>query len=127
MKKQALFVFVLTTALTAMQGQTPRQMAKDARPTFEVATIKLSDPDSRRQGIGYPGHLVDATGQTLKSLIMFAYGVHGKQIVDEPAWASSDRYDISGVADGPGEPGSKQMQERDQELFAERFGLQLRH
>ncbi len=40
-------------------GQTPvapaNQMAKGAHPSFEVATIKLSDPASQRQHIGYEG------------------------------------------------------------------------
>ena len=127
MKTRMLLLLVLTAALRCAHGQAPGQMVKGAHPTFDVATIKLSDPDSHRQGIGYHGRQVDATGQTLKSLMMFAYGVHGKQIVDEPAWASSDRYDIAGVADVPGEPDLKQMQEMYQKLFADRFGLQLRH
>ena len=127
MKKRVFIAILLTIALSVAEGQTPGPMAKDAHPAFEVATIKLSDPDSHRQGIGFQGRKVTATGQTLKSLMMFAYGVHGKQIVDEPSWASSDKYDIAGVADVPGEPDLKQMQEMYQKLFADRFGLQLKH
>jgi uncharacterized protein (TIGR03435 family) len=108
-------------------GQASAQMAKDAHPTFEVVTIKLSDPASHRQGIGYHGHQVDATGQTLLSLMMFAYGLHSNQIVDEPDWAKSEKYDIAGVADVPGEPNLKQMQEMYRKLFAERFGLKVRN
>jgi uncharacterized protein (TIGR03435 family) len=121
-----LLTVMLTMAPRVTSGQTPGQMARDAHPTFDEATIKLSDPTSHRQGIGYHGHQVDATGQTLKSLMMFAYGVHGKQIVDEPVWASSDKYDIAGVANLPGEPNLKQMQEMYRKLLADRFGLQVR-
>ncbi len=114
----------------AAAGQTPvapaNQMAKGAHPSFEVATIKLSDPASQRQHIGYEGSKVDAAGQTLKSLMMFAYGVHAKQIVDAPGWVSEDKYDIAGLADVPGEPDLKQMQEMYRKLFAERFGLVLK-
>jgi uncharacterized protein (TIGR03435 family) len=127
MKTRIILAFLLMISLRATPGQTSAPMAKGAHPTFEVATIKRSDPDSRRQGIGFNGHQLNATGQTVKSLMMFAYGVHGKQIVDEPAWASSDKYDIVGVADTPGEPDLKQMQEMYQKLFAGRFGLVLRH
>ena len=127
MKQNAFTVCLLTLALGVAQSQTPGQMAKDAHPSFDVATIKRSDPDSHRQGIGYHGRQVDATGQTLKSLMMFAYGVHGKQIVGEPTWAESDKYDIAGVADVAGEPSLKQMQEMYQKLFADRFGLQVQH
>ncbi len=126
MRTWAFILCLLTIALRVAQSQAPAQMAKDAHPTFEVATIKLSDPDSHRQGIGSKGRQIDATGQTLKSLMMFAYGVHGKQIVDEPSWVSSDRYDIAGVADVPGDPGLKQMQEMYRKLLADRFGLQLK-
>ena len=125
MKAWMLLVCLLTASLRVSQGQASVPMAKGAHPTFEVVTIKRSDPDSRRQGIGYHGHQLDATGQTLKSLMMFAYGVHGQQIVDEPSWASSEKYDIAGVADVPGEPNLKQMQEMYQKLFTDRFGLQL--
>lgn len=130
MKEQVLagglLIIALTVGAKTASGQAPGQMAKEAHPTFDVATIKLSDPSSQRRGIGYHGHQVDATGQTLKSLMMFAYGVHGKQIVEEPAWAASDRYDIAGVADFPGEPNLKQMQEMYRKLLADRFGLEVR-
>ena len=125
MKTWILSVFLLAASLPVTQGQTAVPMARSAHPSFEVVTIKRSDPDSHRQGIGYHGHQVDATGQTLKSLMMFAYGVHGQQIVDEPSWASSDKYDIAGLADVPGEPSLEQMQEMYQKLFTDRFGLQL--
>ncbi len=119
-------VCVMAIGLRATLGQTPGQMAKAAHPSFDVVTIKLSDPASHRQGIGYHGHQVDATGQTLLSLMMFAYGLHSNQIVDAPEWARSEKYDIAGVADVPGEPGLKQMQEMYQKLFAERFSLKVR-
>jgi uncharacterized protein (TIGR03435 family) len=101
-------------------------MAKAAQPSFEVVTIKLSDPDSHRQGIGFSDRYVAATGQTLKSLMMFAYGLHPKQIVEAPAWAESERYDVRGLADVPGEPSLPQMQEMYRKLLAARFGLEAR-
>ncbi len=128
--KAWVFVGAMAVGLGTAMGQAPAaaagKMDKAAHPTFDVATIKLSDPESHRQGIGYSGRNVTATGQTLKSLMMFAYGVHGKQIVDEPGWVSSDRYDIAGFADVPGEPDLKQMQEMYRKLLVERFGLELR-
>ncbi|ADW69268.1 TIGR03435 family protein [Granulicella tundricola] len=131
MKMKLLAGLVLAAALRITSAQTPGpssgQMPKSAHPTFDIVTIKPSDPDSHRQGIGYHGRQVDATGQTLKSLMMFAYGVHGKQIVDEPAWVSSVKFNIVGVADIPGEPSLPQMQEMYRKLFTDRFGLQLRH
>ncbi len=121
----------LAVALTAGIGQGNGQaektvlMAPDAHPTFDVATIKLSDPASHRQGINTRGNHIGAQGQTLTSLMMFAYGVHHQQIVGGPAWMSDDKYDIDGVADVPGEPGLKQMQEMFRKLMVDRFGLQF--
>lgn len=54
---------------------------------------------------------------------MFAYGIHPKQILGGPEWIRTDRYDIEGKTDFPGEPGLKQQQEMLQQLLAERFGL----
>ena len=121
----------LAAALLAGAGSSSAQsekaplMAPGAHPSFDVATIKLADPASHRQGIDSNGAHVGAQGQTLKSLMMFAYGVHGQQIVGAPAWMSDDKYDIDGIADLPGEPDLKQMQEMFRKLMVDRFGLQF--
>ena len=71
----------------------PRMMAADADPIFEVATIKLSDPNQRRLfGIGNTE--VSAVGATINDLIVFAYSVHVRQIIGAPAWVESDKFDI---------------------------------
>ncbi len=112
--------------LSGAAAQEHAQMLKGAHPSFEVVTIRLSDPASTRQSIGYEASKVHAIGQTLKSVMMFAYGVHSKQIVDAPGWLAEDKYDFVGVADMPGEPDLKQMQEMFRNVFADRFGLVVR-
>jgi uncharacterized protein (TIGR03435 family) len=102
-------------------------MAKEAHPSFEVAAIKLSDPASHRQGFSTEGHRVTLHGETVISMMMFAYGIHHKQIEGSPEWAGNDRYDVTGVADAEGEPDTKQLQEMVQKLLAERFGLKFHH
>ena len=106
-----------------MQAQVIAPMAKDAHPVFEVATIKLTDPASKRAGINTSGRRVGAQGQTLKNLMVFAYGLHANQIEGAPAWMTEDRYDIDGVADVEGNPNSLQMREMFKRLLVERFGL----
>jgi len=116
---------LLATGVGYGQVEKAPLMAPDAHPSFDVATIKLSDPASHRQGINSRGNHVGAQGQTLKSLMMFAYAVHGNQIVGGPSWMSDDKYDIDGIADLPGEPDLKQMQEMFRKLMVDRFGLQF--
>src|SRR6516164_5076780 len=66
-----------------------------AQQTFEVASIKPSDPNERRIGIGMrPGGMVNMTGVNLRLLIQQAYDVRDFQVSGAPAWAGTDRYDI---------------------------------
>jgi uncharacterized protein (TIGR03435 family) len=106
------------------QGVPP--MAKDATPVFEVAAIKLTAPGDQSQGFQTRGTHVLLKRQTVGSMIMFAYGVHRRQIVDGPAWLFEDAYDVDGVPDVGGEPDVKQMQAMVRGLLADRFGVKLR-
>lgn len=101
-------------------------MAADAHPSFAVAAVHLHNPNSRRQGFNFEGSRYVVRNESLVSLIMFAYAVHPKQIVDGPDWVRTDRYDIEGKPDSPGESSLKQQQEMLQKLMADRFGLQIK-
>ncbi len=120
-------VLAVVAGWGAAEGQPAPHMAADARPSFEVATIKLSDPTSKQQRIGSDGNRMQLRGQTLTSMVMFAYGVHKNQILEGPGWRSEDRYDVDGIADAEGEPSLKQMQEMLTKLLVERFGLTFHH
>lgn len=100
-------------------------MAREAHPSFAVATIKPHDPDSPRQGFDAHGDRFTIRSQTVASLLLFAYSIHPRQIVDAPGWALQDRYDIDGKADTEGEPNLLQQQEMIQKLLASRFHLQF--
>jgi uncharacterized protein (TIGR03435 family) len=54
---------------------------------------------------------------------MFAYGMHKKEIVRAPEWIESERWDVQGVPDVPGNPSLKQAQGLTRKLLEERFGL----
>jgi uncharacterized protein (TIGR03435 family) len=96
-------------------------MAADADPVFEVATIKLSDPNQRRlYSIGSTE--VSAVGATVNDLIVFAYGVHARQISGAPAWVESDKFDIRGKP-MDGQPNPIQFKMMLQKLLANRFQL----
>ena len=118
-------VLVLGTSALPGQMQAVQRMAKGAHPSFEVASVRLSDPASHRQGINADGHRMTLHGQTVTSMMMFAYGRHPSMIVEGPPWRSEDRYDIDGVIDLLGQPDTSQMQEIVQKMLASRFGLKL--
>jgi uncharacterized protein (TIGR03435 family) len=100
-------------------------MAADAHPSFEVATIKPHDPDSRHDGIDSNGDRVVMWNQTVAKMIVFSYAVNKHQILDAPDWALNQSFDIQGKPDTPGEPSWDQMGEMMRRLLAERFGLRF--
>jgi uncharacterized protein (TIGR03435 family) len=98
----------------------PKMMAADADPVFAVATIKRSDPNRRRLfSIGSTE--VSAVGTTVNDLIVFAYGVHARQISGAPAWVGSDKFDIRGKPEGGGRPNPVQFKTMLQKLLVDRF------
>ena len=111
--------------------------------TFEVASIKPSDPDARGRMLSLqPGSGLRATNQTLKSLITFAYQVRDFEVSGGPGWIDSARYDIQTKAErsadsdsAPSDPRSMtedqvktnadRIRQRLQALLAERFQLAI--
>jgi beta-lactamase regulating signal transducer with metallopeptidase domain len=102
-------------------------MAADANPTFEVATIKPSRPDQRGGGFHPQGRRFSATNTSLSDLFDFAYGLQQRQILRAPDWVSSERYDMSAVPDGEGEPSWKQWQSMVGKLMVDRFHLRFHY
>jgi len=100
-----------------------KPMRKDASPGFEVATIKLSDPADTSSGFQIRGIHVHAERETLRAMIMFAYGIHPRQIFNAPAWADADYFDVDGLPDELGEPSLDQMRYMYRKLLADRFHL----
>jgi len=103
-----------------------KQMAADAKPSFEVATIKPNNSGSPNvQGIGFRGRNAFTTNTSLADLICFAYNVQAKQIVEAPDWVDKDRYDLAATVDLEGNPSSVQLRNMYQKLLADRFQLKL--
>lgn len=102
-------------------------MPADAKPEFEVATIKPSQPDQQGSGFRVRGREFSTVNTSLSSLLTFAYGLHPKQIVGAPAWVDSDKFDIAAHPDLPGRPDDKQWKSMLQQLLADRFELKFHH
>ena len=105
------------------QPPAPRMMAADADPVFEVATIKVSDPNRpERRLFSIRDTEVSTVYTTVSDLIVFAYGVHAGQISGAHGWVESDKFDITGKSEG-GQPNPNQFKTMLQKLLADRFQL----
>ncbi len=103
-----------------------KKMAADAKPVFDVATVKPSPPDAKGSSIlvGNGGtNLFTTTNSSLKDLIIFAYGLHPRQVSGGASWIENERYDITAKPDQPGDPSMTQLQDMVQKLLVERFQL----
>ena len=119
-------VLALTGIVSAQQPQAP-EPKKD--PTFEVASIKLSDPNNTSplamiplvlpQG---PGRL-SATNVPLRLLVRMAYQVQDFQIVGGPSWQTSQKFDIVAKAEASTATDSTQLMPMLKGLLADRFKL----
>ena len=101
----------------------PRPMAADAPLAFEVATIKLSNPDTPGRLFTVRGRQVLTINTTLNNLITFAYDLHEKQIAGGPDWAASQKYDVTGLPQAPGIPSIVQLRGMIRQLLTDRFKL----
>jgi uncharacterized protein (TIGR03435 family) len=102
-------------------------MAADANPVFEVATIKPSDPNRPGRLFSIRGSEVLTVNTTVSDLLVFAYGIHVRQVVGAPGWANSDKFDITGKPEGGALPNLNQFRTMIQKLLADRFGLTFHH
>ena len=103
----------------------PKPMAANANPVFEVATIKPSDPARPGKLFTVRGQEVITINTTLSDLITMAYNLHPRQITGGPAWLESDKYDITGKPEVPGQPNVTQLKIMIQKLLVDRFQLKF--
>ena len=99
----------------------PRPMAADADPAFEVATIKPSDPDVQARGARVQDSNINLRNLTLTEIVRNVYDVHPNLLIGLPAWASSQKFDITGKPDVPGQPNQDQLKIMLRKLLADRF------
>lgn len=110
--------------VAGVSAQDTKPMAKDAKPGFEVATIKPSDPAADHTDIDMVGTRFVLKNYPLGHMIAFAYGLHRDQVLGGPAWMK-ERFDVNGIPDVPGDPTVPQMQIMLQKLLETRFGLKF--
>jgi uncharacterized protein (TIGR03435 family) len=101
----------------------PKIMPADAKPEFEVSTIKPSKPEARFSLLVNRSGMMTTTDTSLADLIKFAYDLHEKQIVGGPNWMETDKFDVTGKPDTEGIPNPTQLKMMVQKLLADRFEL----
>ena len=101
-----------------------KPMAGDANPGIEVATIKPSKPGEMAM-FRVGGERLMISNVSLQNLIMFAYDIEPKQIVNGPSWFDSEMYDVQIKPDQPGAPSKGQWNDILRKLLADRFQLKF--
>src|SRR5690349_1936812 len=64
------------------------------RPSFEVASIKLGDPNGRPRGFTTRGNMFIVMNSSLKEMVGFAYDIQLYLIVGGSKWIDSDVFTI---------------------------------
>ena len=101
------------------------KMASDVDPTYEVATIKPSRPEEGNRSLIRQGRRFNTTFTSIVDLMMFAYGIHFKQIAEAPRWLETDKYDVTLLQAGEGQSSDAQLKEIMRKLLSDRLRLTL--
>jgi uncharacterized protein (TIGR03435 family) len=102
----------------------PKSMPADAKPKYDVVTVKPSDPTRPGKLFTIRGRQVLTIGTTVNDLITFAYSLQTKEILNAPSWMD-EKYDVDGLPDVEGQPNIQQMRMLMQDALVERFGLKF--
>jgi uncharacterized protein (TIGR03435 family) len=108
------FLFLAACASFAQSGKAP---------AFEVASVKPAEPSGYMDFRIQPGGRLEVTSQTLRLIVMQAFGVKGYQLSGGPSWMDTDRFDIVGKAEG--NPSHAEVMAMLQTLLADRFQLKV--
>jgi len=97
--------------------------------SFEVASIKPNTSDAVGVGgLGWGADFIRARNQSPASLLRMAFGVQGDQIIGAPAWAGTERFDITAkVAPGVVFNAMTMLQPMLRHLLEDRFRLKVHH
>ena len=102
-----LIITLKTASLAAIGASILLAQAGGNRPAFEVATVKLSLPDSSdlyqaayrkvraMRGLIVEGNRVTVTDNTLRNLVRIAYQMKDYQ-VSAPSWMAAQHFDVVG-------------------------------
>jgi uncharacterized protein (TIGR03435 family) len=102
----------------------PKSMPPDAKPKYDVVTVKPSDPNRPGKLFTIRGRQVLTINTTVADLITFGYSLQTKQIINAPTWMD-EKFDVDGVPDIEGQPNEQQMRMLIANALEQRFGLKF--
>ena len=102
----------------------PKSMPADAKPKYDVVTVKPSDPNQPGKLFTIRGRQVLTINTTVNDLITFAYSLQTKEILNAPTWMD-EKYDVDGVPDVEGQPNIQQIRMLIADALVQRFGLKF--
>jgi uncharacterized protein (TIGR03435 family) len=134
-----LALFPLATALAS--AQTPPAQAsavtsdKDASaapPSFEVVSIKPDKSGTMMMRIMFNGDGISVTNVPVHMLLREALGLADNQLLGEPGWVNSDRFDIEAKVAAEEVPKLKALKPTERwamllPVFQDRFALKFHH
>lgn len=128
MRKWLQLSLVLVAVFAALAQTAPP--AASLKETFEVASIKPSDPDARGSSSNNDGRFLTIKNWTLKRLVQRAFGVQEYQVAGGPNWTDGYRFDIRAKLDERlpairGKEGQLRLQRMLEALLADRFQFQF--
>ncbi len=101
----------------------PSKMSATADPSFEVATVRLSQLCGEYPQINTHSRSFSATNATVVDLIKWSYQLRDEQIKNAPSWTSERKFDIVGQPDAIGQPSRDQDRLMMRKLLSERFRM----
>jgi uncharacterized protein (TIGR03435 family) len=119
---------VLATAETAWKFDGPAPlvpMSPTADPSFDVATIKPSSPDTPGVMFNLRARQFTSRGTSAKELIKVAYNVRGRQVFGGPSWIEELKFDVAAEPDTAGLPSEDQNRLMVRKLLEDRFHLKV--
>ena len=88
-------VIVASTLSVCIVGAHARKVTAQSPASFEVATVKRNvSGDTQGSLRRAPGGRLNAVNQPLRRLIAFANQLQPYQLVNVPAWAETERFDV---------------------------------
>jgi bla regulator protein blaR1 len=119
----------LVAVVTKKEGVSPTFVAEtDAKPSFEVATIKPNKSGTFFMNINVSHDTFSATNVGLQELLQQAYGINSELISGLSGWANSTRFDINAKSLDIGagrDLHEEQLSPMLQELLVNRFHLKV--
>jgi uncharacterized protein (TIGR03435 family) len=129
-----VLVVVVVSGLGVREACNQLLHANGVRPSFAVASVRPSAPDSTeferavvQKGGGFTGRAM-----TVREIVSFAYGItFSRELFGGPAWVGTDKFDIEAKSDDPtlDKLNHDDLEERVrlmlQSLLAERFKLKV--